>query len=98
MVVVMSHDAVFLDAFAEWSLRGRLLVWSTRLVVVTRLALPQLQAIMLKHWTFAMMNTIVLSIDDTSRKNEYLSIFGWRCGTNSRKSLTLRVLNNRSIK
>ncbi|XP_042231757.1 ionotropic receptor 93a-like [Homarus americanus] len=32
-VVVISHDPVFLDTFAEWSLKGRLLVWATKLLV-----------------------------------------------------------------
>lgn len=63
MVVVVSHDAAFLADFAEWSLRGRLFVWSTKLVVVARLALPQLRALLPKHWTFAMMNTIFLNME-----------------------------------
>ncbi|XP_050712681.1 uncharacterized protein LOC126996353 [Eriocheir sinensis] len=67
VVVVVSHDPAFLAAFAEWSLRGRLLVWSTSLVVVTRLALPMLRALLPAHWTFAMMNTIVLSVNTSSR-------------------------------
>ncbi|XP_069190898.1 uncharacterized protein [Procambarus clarkii] len=36
-VVVVSDDLTFLATFAQWSLKGRLLVWSTRLLVVTRL-------------------------------------------------------------
>ncbi|XP_050713412.1 uncharacterized protein LOC126996696 [Eriocheir sinensis] len=66
VVVVVSHDPAFLAAFAEWSLRGRLLVWSTRLVVVTRLALPQLRALLPAYWTFAMMNALVLNMEGDS--------------------------------
>lgn len=66
MVVVVSHDAAFLADFAEWSLRGRLLVWSTRLVVVTHLAFPQLRVLLPNYWTLAMMNTLVLSVEDKS--------------------------------
>lgn len=68
VVVVVSHNPTFLATFAEWSLKGRLLVWSTRLVVVTRLALPQLQAFLPDHWTFAMMNVVFINKDFTSSK------------------------------
>lgn len=74
MVVVVSHDATFLAAFAEWSLKGRLLVWSTRLVVVTHLALPKLRSLLPEHWTFAMMNTIVLSVADTSSRYSWAAV------------------------
>nr|XP_027221743.1 glutamate receptor 3.4-like [Penaeus vannamei] len=42
-VVVPSDDPAFLASFAESSLRGRLLVWATRLLVVTRLPLQELR-------------------------------------------------------
>ncbi|KAG7162451.1 Glutamate receptor ionotropic, kainate 4-like 6 [Homarus americanus] len=61
-VVVVSDDPVFLTAFAEWSLKGRLLVWSTRLLVVTLLPLPELQHL---HKTFSMTNSMLLVVDDT---------------------------------
>ncbi|XP_042227728.1 glutamate receptor ionotropic, delta-1-like, partial [Homarus americanus] len=64
-VVVVSHDPVFLNTFAEWSLKGRLLVWATKLLVVTSLPLPQLHALLSSHWTFSMMNTILLNLEDT---------------------------------
>ncbi|XP_047487061.1 ionotropic receptor 21a-like [Penaeus chinensis] len=63
-VLVVSDDPAFLDAFARWSLRGRLLVWQTRLVVVTRLPKHDLQALLAKHWTLAMMNALVLNLAD----------------------------------
>lgn len=68
MVVVVSHDVTFLDAFAEWSLRGRLLVWSVRLVVVTQLDLLQLRTLLPKHWTFAMMNVIFFNVEAASTR------------------------------
>ncbi|XP_042231333.1 ionotropic receptor 93a-like isoform X2 [Homarus americanus] len=70
-VVVVSHDPVFLDTFAEWSLKGRLLVWATKLLVVTSLPLPQLHALLSSHWTFSMMNTILLNLDDTPPNLRY---------------------------
>ncbi|KAG7162452.1 putative olfactory ionotropic receptor IR4-like 14, partial [Homarus americanus] len=61
-VVVVSDGPVFITAFAEWSLKGCLLVWSTRLLVVTRLPLPELQHL---HKTFSMTNSMLLVVDDT---------------------------------
>ncbi|XP_042233744.1 probable glutamate receptor [Homarus americanus] len=62
-VVVVSDDPAFLAAFAEWSLKGRLLVWSTRLLVVTRLPLPELQ---LLHKMMSSRNAMLLIVDATS--------------------------------
>ncbi|XP_071527024.1 ionotropic receptor 93a-like [Panulirus ornatus] len=73
-VVVVSHDPAFLVAFAESSLKGRLLVWATRLLVVTSLTLPQLYNLMPAHWTFAMMNTIFLNLKDTT-PNPRISVY-----------------------
>ncbi|XP_069951456.1 ionotropic receptor 21a-like [Cherax quadricarinatus] len=67
-VVVVSDNADFLTTFAECSLKGRLLVWSTRLLAVTRLPLPQLQQLLSAHWTFSMMNAMLVIL------NEKLSI------------------------
>ncbi|XP_071545449.1 glutamate receptor ionotropic, kainate 4-like [Panulirus ornatus] len=60
-VVVVSDDPVFLAAFAQWSLKGRLLVWSTRLLALTRLSLSELRDL---HKTFSMMNAMYLILDD----------------------------------
>ncbi|KAG7163537.1 hypothetical protein Hamer_G002732 [Homarus americanus] len=65
LVVVVSHDPVFLATFAEWSLKGRLLVWATKLMVVTSLPLPKLHSLLSSHWTFSMMNTILFNLDDS---------------------------------
>ncbi|KAG7162342.1 Glutamate receptor-like 27, partial [Homarus americanus] len=59
-VVVVSDDPAFLAAFAEWSLKGRLLVWSTRLLVVTRRPLPELHHL---HKLLSMTNSILLVVD-----------------------------------
>lgn len=67
-VVVVSHNPVFLVAFAERSLRGRLLVWATRLVVVTRLPLSEIRTLLPAQWTFSMMNTIFLNTKDVSSR------------------------------
>nr|XP_053641776.1 uncharacterized protein LOC128695299 [Cherax quadricarinatus] len=63
-VVVVSDNADFLATFAECSLKGRLLVWSTRLLAVTSLPLLQLQQLLSTHWTFSMMNAAFLNKDD----------------------------------
>ncbi|XP_063596695.1 uncharacterized protein LOC134773424 [Penaeus indicus] len=61
-VVVISRDLTFLYAFAKRSLRGRLLVWSTKLLLVTRQALQEVQKLLEAHWTFAMMNAAILNL------------------------------------
>ncbi|XP_069191343.1 ionotropic receptor 21a isoform X1 [Procambarus clarkii] len=64
-VVVVSLDTTFLAAFAERSLKGRLLAWGTKLLVVTRLPLTQLHALLSSHWTFSMMAAIFLNLEPT---------------------------------
>ncbi|XP_050733861.1 glutamate receptor ionotropic, delta-2-like [Eriocheir sinensis] len=60
-VVVVSDDPVFLSAFAEAADSGRLMVWETRMLVVTRAAKPQIMNLMKNYWTFSMMNTMFLT-------------------------------------
>ncbi|XP_071527774.1 uncharacterized protein [Panulirus ornatus] len=61
-VVVVSDDPAFLAAFAQWSLKGQLLGWSTRLLAVTRLPLRRLQDL---HGTFSMTNSMMLIVYDS---------------------------------
>ncbi|KAG7153933.1 Glutamate receptor-like 67, partial [Homarus americanus] len=68
-VVVVSDDPAFLAAFAEWSLKGRLLVWPTRLLVVTRLPLPELHYL---HKLLSTTNSMLLVVQDTSGKFRFL--------------------------
>ncbi|XP_069156905.1 ionotropic receptor 21a isoform X2 [Procambarus clarkii] len=62
-VVVASNQPAFIAEFAELSVAGRLLVWRTRLVVVTRLARSQLHGLITNHWTFTMMNSMILNLE-----------------------------------
>ncbi|ROT70077.1 Variant Ionotropic Glutamate Receptor [Penaeus vannamei] len=66
-VVVLSDDPAFLASFAESSLRGRLLVWATRLLVITRLPANDLSGLFHDHWTFSMMNVMLVTTERTSR-------------------------------
>ncbi|XP_069169913.1 probable glutamate receptor [Procambarus clarkii] len=65
-VVVVSDDLAFLATFAQWSLKGRLLVWSTRLLVVTRLPLHHLQVL---HTLLSMTNSMLLVVENDSKVN-----------------------------
>ncbi|KAK3892962.1 hypothetical protein Pcinc_003141 [Petrolisthes cinctipes] len=65
-VVVVSDDLTFLTTFAEWSLKSRLLVWSTRLLVITRLPREDLVLILSSRWTFSMTNAMMLNVDQSS--------------------------------
>ncbi|XP_063875200.1 uncharacterized protein LOC135108304 [Scylla paramamosain] len=60
-VVVVSDDPVFLAAFAEESDRGRLMIWETKLLVVTRLDMLRVEDLLQDYWTFSMMNTMFLT-------------------------------------
>lgn len=62
--MVASDDLTFLAAFAEVSDKGRLIVWETRLLVVTRLDIARLRSLLV-YWNFSMMNTMILRIEDT---------------------------------
>ncbi|XP_042876366.1 uncharacterized protein LOC122256015 [Penaeus japonicus] len=63
-VVVASEDPDFLSAFAEWADEGRLAVWDNKILVVTRLARRQLLSLMKDRWIFAMLNTMMLNMDE----------------------------------
>ncbi|XP_071545434.1 probable glutamate receptor [Panulirus ornatus] len=67
-VVVVSDDPVFLAVFMESSVKSLLLVWSTKLLVVTRLSLPQLHHL---HTSFSTTNTVLLVVDDNQGPLEF---------------------------
>ncbi|XP_053655872.1 ionotropic receptor 93a-like [Cherax quadricarinatus] len=72
-MVVVSQDPVFLATFAEISLKKRLLVWDTKLLVLTCLSLTQLHTLISSYWTFTMMNTVFLNVE--SRLNLRVSMY-----------------------
>ncbi|XP_042232877.1 uncharacterized protein LOC121873406, partial [Homarus americanus] len=80
IIVVISNDPAFLAAFNEWFLKTRLLVWSTRLLVVTRLPLPKLHHL---QRTFSKMNAmLVISSDNdlgniSPREAQALRVASW---------------------
>ena len=75
MVVVASFDKEFLVAFAQWSLKLRLLVWTTKLVVVTHLNSTQLQDLLPASWTFSMMNIVFLNKEPLSDTKYVLFVY-----------------------
>lgn len=64
-VVVVSRDEELLGNLAHEFRRGRLLLWGTRLVVVTQLDPPRLTHLLHTYWTFAMMNTLMLNNENS---------------------------------
>ncbi|KAK3886691.1 hypothetical protein Pcinc_009157 [Petrolisthes cinctipes] len=72
-VVVVSSEPAFLSTFVELSLKGRLLVWSTRLLVLTRLPLHKLNQI---RNTLAITNSmlILLSFFPSLRCDVYVEL------------------------
>ncbi|XP_071540856.1 uncharacterized protein [Panulirus ornatus] len=59
-LVVVSDDPAFLAASAEWSLKGRLLTWSNKLLAVTRRPLQDLPHL---YTSFSMMNAMLITVD-----------------------------------
>ncbi|KAK8393813.1 hypothetical protein O3P69_006850 [Scylla paramamosain] len=55
--------------------KGRLMVWETRLLVITRLPLSNLQDLLQNYWTFSMMNTMFLKLNISSGENHH-QIYG----------------------
>ncbi|XP_069190851.1 glutamate receptor U1-like [Procambarus clarkii] len=73
-VVVVSDDLTFLATFAQWSLKGRLLVWSTRLLVLTRLPLHHLHIL---HTLLSNTNSMLIIYEeslDNVRCGVYLQV------------------------
>ncbi|KAK4315440.1 hypothetical protein Pmani_013357 [Petrolisthes manimaculis] len=70
-VVLVSEDVEFLVRMGGWAKENRLLVWRTRLVVVTRLPIPHLQALFSSSWTYSMMNTLVVNVEDSKLISRY---------------------------
>ncbi|XP_045101287.1 uncharacterized protein LOC123498187 [Portunus trituberculatus] len=60
VMVVVSDDPVFLAAFAQQAREGRLLVWATRLIVVSRRVPHSLYPL---HQTLALTNSLLLVVD-----------------------------------
>ncbi|XP_071540574.1 probable glutamate receptor isoform X2 [Panulirus ornatus] len=59
-LVVVSDDPAFLTASAEWSLKGRLLTWSNKLLAVTRRPLQDLPHL---YTSFSMMNSMLIIVN-----------------------------------
>ncbi|XP_037781037.1 uncharacterized protein LOC119577510 [Penaeus monodon] len=70
-VVVVSRSEAFLARFAASSLRGRLLVWETRLLLVTQLNTAVLRALLREHWNFAMMNSAALNLEEQQGRRSF---------------------------
>ncbi|XP_069182974.1 uncharacterized protein [Procambarus clarkii] len=84
-VVVVSDDVACLAAVAQWSLKSGLLVWSTRLLVATRLPLHHLHVL---HNTFSITNSMLLITDDLSHPNKvtlYIHLPYWSHGAQALK-------------
>ncbi|XP_050689280.1 uncharacterized protein LOC126981779 isoform X2 [Eriocheir sinensis] len=61
VVVVVSEDYEFLVAFAQWSLKARLLSGTTKLLVLTRLPFYRVENLLCSYWTLSMMNAMLLN-------------------------------------
>ncbi|XP_063868156.1 ionotropic receptor 21a-like [Scylla paramamosain] len=74
-VLVASAHPSFLLAFARESRAARLLAWETRLLAVTSLTSYKAHDLLRRHWTFSMMNTVLLNLEPIIEKGEVLVHF-----------------------
>ncbi|MPC77629.1 hypothetical protein E2C01_072087 [Portunus trituberculatus] len=61
VVVVTSDNPAFIDTFATFSLKYRLLGGSSKLIIFTRLEFQLVNQLIASRWTLSMMNTMVLN-------------------------------------
>ena len=66
-VILISEDYTYLEALGEASLKARLLVWETRLIVITSLSLNQVESLMISSWTFSHMNSILVNFEKSGK-------------------------------
>ena len=69
--MVVIDDPALLDTFARQAREGRLLVWATRLVVVTRPAPHGLHPL---HQTLAVTNSLLLVVDSAMGVTRYVGV------------------------
>ena len=72
VVVVVTDDPALLAAFAQQAREGRLLVWSTRLIVVTRREPHRYHPL---HQLLALTNSLLLLVDGVAGVNRCVSVF-----------------------
>nr|XP_053643874.1 uncharacterized protein LOC128696577 [Cherax quadricarinatus] len=70
-VMVVSDDSTFLAASVKWALKGRLLLWSTRFLAITRRPLSDLSHL---YTSFSMMNAMLLILDASSWCSVYVHL------------------------
>ncbi|XP_066969153.1 ionotropic receptor 93a-like [Macrobrachium rosenbergii] len=68
---LMSNSLGFLREFGDTSLKGRFLIWPTRLLVVSTIPVYHLRDLFASYWTFSMMNAMVLTKEAPQKKNFY---------------------------
>ena len=65
-VMVVSSSVDFLEVFGSHSLDGRLLVWTTKLLVLTTISRTKLKYLFSNSYTYTQMNAMVI----TERKHK----------------------------
>ncbi|XP_066948261.1 ionotropic receptor 93a-like isoform X2 [Macrobrachium rosenbergii] len=84
IVIVVSDRRVFLESFAESSLRGRLLSGTSTLIAVGRLRPQDVEALS-AHWTFSMYNALVFAPGSSDGNSRINSSDGKSSGGNSKR-------------
>ncbi|XP_064096307.1 uncharacterized protein LOC135208089 [Macrobrachium nipponense] len=66
-ILVISNDSQFLASFAQNADGSRLVVWETKILVVTLLPPEEMRHLMLGHWTYSMFNAMFLNLVETGK-------------------------------
>lgn len=69
-VLVVSDDPAFITTWARVADEGRLLVWTTKVLVVTRLPRLSLHPLMSSHWALANMNVMVVNAEEEEEEKQ----------------------------
>lgn len=78
IIVLVSENPEFFSLFGEVSATVRLLVWSTRLLVVTDLSFSELHGLFGSYRTFSRMNAMVINEMDSKNGCNIYSYFPYR--------------------
>ncbi|XP_076054382.1 ionotropic receptor 21a-like [Oratosquilla oratoria] len=76
-MVVVSDDVEFLEWLARAIQDERVLVWNTRLVVLSRIPNEELLRLLRGHWTFSMMTSVFVNRDPANPDSKKFQVYSY---------------------
>ncbi|KAK7085878.1 hypothetical protein SK128_006581, partial [Halocaridina rubra] len=90
-MVVCSLNTEFLEAYAEWANLTRIMPWEIKTIILTHLENSEVNEIMSNHWTFSMMNIMLVNVQSSSPVR--CDIFAYFYYHRSTKSVLQRIVS-----